>query len=77
MLEEVAALRTRMQKMQAKKALMAERAAAHKAKLDAAHAISVARDRRIAEQQREARKRRLYAERVSVKQQFDSEWEIK
>lgn len=61
----------------AKANLMAEGAAAHKASLEAARAGSIARDAEVMARQREARRRRVYEDRVRVQADFEAEWEIK
>lgn len=65
------------QKSAKKAALMAERAAAHQASLEAARAEAVAKDAAIVVRQREVRRRRVYGERVRVKNEFDAVWEVK
>lgn len=77
LLAEAAKLAAQKQKAQAKAALMAERAAAHQAQLEAARASSVARDQNISEQQRVIRQHRIYEERVRMRQQFKADWEIR
>ena len=76
-LVEVAEERKKRLKAEEKAALMARRAAEHKERLEAARAGSVARDAQITQRQREARRRRVYEDRVRVKCDFDAMWEVK
>lgn len=76
-LAEAAELAAKLQKAQAKVALMGERAAAHKARLEAARAESIVRDRHVAGKQREARQRRIYEDRLRIHREFEAEWEVK
>jgi len=56
---------------------MARKAAEHKERLEAERAGLVARDAQILQRQREARRRRVYMDRVRVKSDFDALWEVK
>lgn len=74
---EVAEERKKLLKAEEKVALMARKAAEHKERIEAARAGSVARDALIMQRQREARRRRVYEDRVKVKSDFDAMWEVK
>ncbi len=76
-LVEVAEESKRRLKAEEKAALMARKAAEHKERLEAERAGSVARDAQIRQRQREARRRRVYMDRVRVKSEFDALWEVK
>lgn len=77
LLAELAEERKKRQKAEEKAALMARRAAEHIEKIEAARAGSVARDAEVLQRQREARRRRVYENRVKVKNEFDAAWEVK
>lgn len=77
LLVKAAEATAKRQKAAAKAALMAERAAAHQASIEAARAGVVARDAEIMARQRTARRRRVYEDRVRVKDEFDAGWERK
>lgn len=76
-LVEVAEERKKRFKAEEKAALMARKAAEHKERIEAARAGSVARDAKVSQRQREARRRRVYEDRVKVKSEFDAMWEVK
>lgn len=69
--------RKKQNKAQEKAALMARRAAEHKEIIEAALAGAKARDAEILQRQREARRRRVYEDRVNVKHEFHASWEVK
>ncbi|CAM9944551.1 unnamed protein product, partial [Ectocarpus sp. 6 AP-2014] len=77
LLAELAEERKKRQKAEEKAALMVRRAAEHVEKIEAARAGSVARDTEVLQRQREARRRRVYENRVKVKNDFDAAWEVK
>lgn len=76
-LVEVAEERKKRLKAEEKAALMARKAAEHKERIEAARAGSVARDAKVLQRQREARRRRVFEDRVKVKSDFDTMWEAK
>ncbi|CAM9266001.1 unnamed protein product, partial [Scytosiphon promiscuus] len=73
----IAEERNKQKKAQDKAMLMARRAAEHKERTEAARAGAVARDAEILQRQREARRRRVYEDRVNVKNDFHASWEVK
>lgn len=77
LLVEAAKAQAKIQKTQAKKTLMAKRAADHLASIQAARAESTARDLDISMRQRTARRRRVYEDKVRVQNDFDAHWEVK
>ena len=76
-LVEVAEERKKRLKAEEKAALMARKAAEHKERLEAERAGTVARDAEITQRQREERRRRVYMDRVTVKNDFDAAWDVK
>lgn len=77
MLAVAAEAKAKSQKAAAKAALMAERAAAHQASIEAARTEAEARDAAIRSKQREERRRRVYEDRVRVQNKFNATWEVK
>lgn len=77
LLVEAAEARAKLQKAEAKTALMAKRAADHLASIQAARAESTARDAEIAMRQRTARRRRVYEDKVRIQDDFNAHWEVK
>lgn len=73
----VAEERKKQKKAHEKAELMARRAAEHKQRTEAARAGAVARDAAILQRQREARRQRVYEDRVNVKNEFNTSWEEK
>lgn len=74
---EAAEEQKKRRRAEEKAALMAKRAAEHKERTEAAQAGSVARDARIMQRQREARRQRVYENRARVRSDFDAVWEVK
>lgn len=77
LLLEAAEATRNQRKAQAKSNVMQERAAKHQAQQKAVLERSAARDNEILARQREERRRRVYEDRVRLRQQFEEEWKIK